>query len=78
MNCTKSEKNPERMDYYSKNLSTFHRTVIKPVLRCGNPQNTKNYDAIQIIHTPIFKIVPKLDLLIPQFCFLLNSKYKGP
>ena len=38
----------------------------------------RNYDAIQIIKTSIFKIVRKLDQLIPQSNLLLNSKNRGP
>ena len=30
-----------------------------------NSQNTRNYDAIQIVNPPTFKIVLKLDQLIP-------------
>ena len=38
-----------------------------------NPQNTRNYDAIQIMNPSILKIVLKLNQLIPQFHILLNS-----
>ena len=52
----------------------LHDTVwFKPVLRCENPQYTRNYDAIQIMDFPIWKIVLKLDQLITQFNF--NIKY---
>ena len=47
-------------DYYSKNLSYIEYFIIqwlKPVMRCSNLQNTRNYDAIQTINPPIFKIV---------------------
>ena len=61
--------------YREKGISTlqiyqywiFHHTVIEPVLRCKNPQNTKNYDAIQVINTPIFLIILKFFGWSPNF-----------
>ena len=45
-------------DYYSKNLLLLNiSSWLKPVLRCWNTQNTRNYAAIQIINPLIFKIV---------------------
>ena len=37
-----------------------------------NPQNTRNYDAIQIMNPSILKIVLKLNQLIPQFHFTIK------
>ena len=61
--------NQRERDYYSENLSILNISSqwFKPVLRCKNSQNTKNYDAIKFINPPIFKIVMKLETLIPQF-----------
>ena len=32
----------------------------------------RNYDAIQIINPPMFKIVPKLDQQIPKFLYTIK------
>ena len=41
-------------------------------------ENLRNHDAIKILNSPIFKIVLKLDELLPNLILLLNSKNRGP
>ena len=56
LHCTQREK-----DYYSSiNIENFIMQYLKPFLRCLNPQDTRNPDAIQSINPLIFKIVLKL------------------
>ena len=42
-----------------------------------NPQNTRNYDTIQITDPPVLKPILKLDKLIPQFNFTIKFKEQG-
>jgi hypothetical protein len=39
---------------------TIELQWLKPVMRCQNPQKTKNHDAIEIINPPVFNIVLRL------------------
>ena len=53
----------------------FHHTVIET---CFEMQNTRNYNVIQIINPPIFKIVLKLDQKIHNLILLLNFRNIRP
>ena len=62
----------------STNIEYFIIQWLKPVLICSNPQNTRNYDAIQTINPPIIRIVLQLDCWSPHLILLLNSKNRSP
>ena len=68
-------------EYYSKNRSIMNISSYIVIVTCFEmlqSSNRENYDAIQIINHPIFKIVLKLDQMIPQFYFTIKYKNRGP
>ena len=56
----------------------FHHTTLETCFEMLNPQNTRNYDSIQTINPPIFKIFLNLICWSPNFILLLHSKNRGP
>ena len=57
----------------------FHHRVIETCFEMlKSSENTRNYDAFQIMDPPILDIVLKLDPPIPQIYFSIKFYNRGP